>query len=58
MKCSTRSPYGGRAALLKQLGKHKTGRACLYINQLADVDEGVLRKLISRWWKHAQAKYG
>jgi hypothetical protein len=45
-------------ALLKQLGKHKTGKVCLYINKLADVDESVLRKLITRCWEHTQAKYG
>ena len=50
--------YGGRQGLLKQLGKHKTGRACLYINKLADVHEEALRELITRWWKHVQAKYG
>jgi hypothetical protein len=36
---------------LARLGKHKTGRACLYINRLKDVDEGVLREII-------QAAYG
>ncbi|MEM6639913.1 MAG: DUF1801 domain-containing protein [Pseudomonadota bacterium] len=36
------------AALLKRLGKHKTGRACLYIKRLDDVDEGVLETLIER----------
>ena len=34
--------------LLKKLGKHKTGRACLYINKLDDVDLDVLRELITR----------
>lgn len=32
--------------ILAQLGKHKTGKSCLYITKLADVDLGVLRKLI------------
>ena len=32
--------------LLKKLGKHKTGKGCLYIKRLADVDGAVLRKLI------------
>jgi hypothetical protein len=50
--------YAGRAALLKKLGKHRTGKACLYINKLADVDEGVLRELIARSWKHMRATYG
>ena len=50
--------YKERDALLKKIGKHKTGKVCLYINTLADVDEGVLRELIARCWKHMQAKYG
>jgi hypothetical protein len=49
--------YSGRDALLKKLGKHKTGTSCLYINKLADVDHAVLRELITRCWKHMQAKY-
>ncbi len=32
--------------VLKKLGKHKTGKGCLYINKLADVDQKVLEKLI------------
>ena len=32
--------------LMAMLGKHKTGKGCLYINKLADVDRGVLRKLV------------
>lgn len=36
----------GRQELLADFGKHKTGKACVYINKLADVDENVLRKLI------------
>jgi sensor domain CHASE-containing protein len=33
-------------ALLAKLGKHKTGKSCLYIKQLADVDRDVLKQLI------------
>ena len=33
-------------ALFDQLGKYKTGKSCLYINKLADVDIEVLKKLI------------
>jgi hypothetical protein len=36
------------AAQLKKLGKHKTGKGCLYINKLADVDEAVLREMITK----------
>ncbi len=34
--------------LLAQLGKHKTGKACLYLKRLADVRRPILRKLIIR----------
>ena len=33
-------------ALMKKLGKHKTGKSCLYINRLSDVDEEILETLI------------
>ena len=35
-------------ALLKKLGKHKTGKGCLYINKLDDVDMSVLEELIAQ----------
>ncbi len=41
---------GGHARydeLMAKLGKHRTGRSCLYINKLADVDLDVLRELIA-----------
>ena len=38
--------------LLGELGKHKIGRSCLYINKLADVDESVLRRLIKESYIH------
>lgn len=34
------------ADLLAKLGKHKIGKACLYIKRLADVDENILRQLV------------
>ena len=37
-----------REDLLARLGKHKTGRSCLYLNRLADVDPVILRALIDR----------
>jgi hypothetical protein len=33
-------------ALLAKLGKHTTGKGCLYINKLADVDQKVLEALV------------
>ena len=49
--------YAGRDALLRKLGKHKTGNSCLYINKLADVDQAALRGLIKGAWTHMNAKY-
>lgn len=40
----------GSDALLKKLGKHKLGKGCLYLNDLEDVDEAVLRRLIANGW--------
>lgn len=34
--------------LMARLGKHKTGKSCLYIKKLADVDLGVLRKIVEK----------
>jgi hypothetical protein len=39
-------------SLLSDLGRHKTGKACLYINKLEDVDQDVLRELIERSVNH------
>ena len=43
--------------LLKKLGKHKTGKSCLYINKLSDVDASVLRDLAQASWNHMNKKY-
>lgn len=43
--------------LFQRLGKHRTGVSCLYINKLSDVDESVLRAVITRSWKHMEANY-
>lgn len=36
----------GREALLVRLGKHKIGKACLYVKRLADIDLDVLEQLV------------
>lgn len=41
--------------LLGKLGKYRTGKACLYINKLADVDTDVLRELVKRSTEHMRA---
>ena len=35
-------------SLLAKLGKHTTGKGCLYIKKLADVDQEVLAELVVR----------
>ena len=43
--------------LLKKLGKHKLGKACLYINKLDDVDKTVLKEIISKSLDASYTKY-
>jgi hypothetical protein len=44
--------------LLARLGKYKTGKSCLYINKLADVNTAVLRELVVASVAHMKATYG
>lgn len=44
--------------LLSKLGKYKTGKSCLYVKRLSEIDESVLRELISESVKHFEKKYG
>jgi len=43
--------------LLAQLGKYKTGKCCLYINKLADVEEPILEKIIQHSVVYMKEKY-
>jgi hypothetical protein len=45
-------------ALLAKLGKHTTGKGCLYIKKLADVDLKVLQALIDKSYAAARARHG
>lgn len=48
-------------ALLENLGKHTTGKSCLYVNKLADIDLEVLRKLVKHAYEradHLDSRYG
>ena len=40
--------FGDAGELLATLGKHTTGKGCLYIKKLADVDAKVLETLVSK----------
>jgi hypothetical protein len=49
--------YLGKDAQLARLGKHKTGKSCLYIKRLSDVDVGVLEEMVRDSLAHMDAKY-
>lgn len=51
------SGFSNYDALLKRLGKFKTGRACLYVNKLEDVDLSVLEQLIAESVAFMREKY-
>ena len=44
-----------QASLLKKLGKFTTGKGCLYIKRLSDVDKKVLKELITESVKALKA---
>lgn len=46
-----------QADQLARLGKHKTGKSCLYVRTLADVDEAVLEELATGALAYMNAKY-
>ena len=37
-----------REAMLQRLGKHKSGKACVYVNKLDDIDLDVLKDMINQ----------
>jgi len=43
--------------LMNKLGKYKTGKSCLYVKRLEDVDEKVLKQLIVGSVKHMRKNY-
>ncbi|MBL0922967.1 MAG: DUF1801 domain-containing protein [Sphingomonadaceae bacterium] len=47
----------GQAELMAKLGKYKTGKSCLYIKKLGDVDESVLEQLCVESLKWMAQKY-
>ena len=44
-------------SLLTDLGKHKTGKSCLYIKRLQDVNLNILREMISSSVQMIEKKY-
>ncbi|MCB0278539.1 MAG: DUF1801 domain-containing protein [Calditrichaeota bacterium] len=50
------SNFKDRDKLLNKLGKHKTGKGCIYINKLNDVKMDVLEEMITKHLDHMKAK--
>jgi hypothetical protein len=46
--------FEGCESLLARLGRHKTGKGCLYLTSLAAVDGEVLRELLTRSVAHVR----
>lgn len=46
-----------RDKVLETFGKHTTGKACVYINNVADIDQDVLKQLITRSVSFLQNTY-
>ena len=44
--------FSPHSELMDKLGKYKTGKGCLYINKLDDVDMGVLEELVRNSVEH------
>lgn len=49
--------FSKHGALMQKLGKFKTGKSCLYINKLEDVDMAVLEQLILLGFEYMREKY-
>lgn len=43
--------------LMAKLGKHKTGKGCLYVKKLSDIDMDVLEQLVTGSVQYIRAKY-
>lgn len=49
--------YSDYSDLLDKLGKHKTGKSCLYFNKLDDIDRKVLKRIVEKGWSDMKKKY-
>lgn len=49
--------YPGQEDLLKELGKFKMGKACIYVKKLSDINQETLKKIMKTSIDHLQSKY-
>lgn len=52
------SGSSGQEELLKELGKFKMGKSCIYIKKLSDINQEPLKKMIKSTIEHLQLKHG
>ena len=57
MSCGDEREEAAFAPLLERLGKHSRGKACLYVNKLADIDLGVLEEMIALGWRQSLERF-
>jgi Domain of unknown function (DU1801) len=48
--------FDGAQDVLSRLGPHKTGKACLYVKRLADVDQDALRELVGKAFRDTDGR--
>jgi hypothetical protein len=51
------TPCAGNDELLKDLGKFKMGKACIYVKKIEDIDTAILKRLIQTTRKYILEKY-
>ena len=51
------SEFDGKQEMLSKLGKHKASKVCIYVKKLDDIDQDVLKKIITASLKHTQNRY-
>ncbi|WP_163411563.1 DUF1801 domain-containing protein [Flavobacterium ajazii] len=51
------SSFENKEELLSKFGKHKAGKGCIYIKKLADINNDILKQMISESVKELQKLY-
>ena len=49
--------FDGYDQLLRKLGKHSTGKSCLYIKKMDDIDADVLKELVKKSVEHMEGAH-
>ncbi len=50
--------FESRDELLAKFGKHKTGKGCVYVQKLEDIDTGILTRMVKNSIAHTRKLYG